>query len=203
MARTPKVVEDRREQLLDAAIRVFARKGFSRATNKDIAHEADVTSGLIYHYFESKEALLQAVLEERSPLGLLRSLSPQVMELPPAQFLPLLVLQVLQLVEGEQFVQIIRVMLPEILHNASALPVAPNVLQQAVNMLAGYLDQQMEQGNLRRLEDNRLAAQALIGSVIGFVLRRQIFLDSQALAYNQEQVANTIADIFLQGLLPD
>ncbi|GHO52743.1 TetR/AcrR family transcriptional regulator [Ktedonobacter robiniae] len=203
MARTPKVVEDRREQLLDAAIRVFARKGFSRATNKDIAHEADVTPGLIYHYFESKEALLQAVLEERSPLSLLRSLPAQVMELPPAQFLPSLVLRVLKIVEGEQFVQIIRVILPELMHNPSILPVAPSVLQRAVNMLAAYLDQQMEQGKLRRVEDSRLAAQTLMGSVIGFVLRRQIFLDSQALAYSQEQVANTIADIFLQGLLPD
>ncbi|GHO66329.1 TetR family transcriptional regulator [Ktedonobacter sp. SOSP1-52] len=203
MARTPKVVEDRREQLLDAAIRVFARKGFSRATNKDIAHEADVTPGLIYHYFESKEALLQAVLEERSPLSLLRSLPAQVMELPPAQFLPSLVLRVLKIVEGEQFVQIIRVILPELMHNPSILPVAPSVLQRAVNTLAAYLDQQMQQGKLRRVEDSRLAAQTLMGSVIGFVLRRQIFLDSQALAYSQEQVANTIADIFLQGLLPD
>jgi AcrR family transcriptional regulator len=202
MARTPKVVEDRREQLLDAAIRVFARKGFSRATNKDIAREADVTPGLIYHYFERKESLLQAVLEERSPLSLLRSLPAQVMELPPTQFLPSLVLQVLKIVEGEQFVQIIRVILPELMHNPSILPVAPSVLQRAVNMLAAYLDQQMEQGKLRRVEDSRLAAQTLMGSVIGFVLRRQIFRDTQALEYSQEQLANTIVDIFLQGLLP-
>lgn len=202
MARTPKVVEDRREQLLDAAIRVFARKGFSRATNKDIAREADVTPGLIYHYFESKEALLQAILEERSPLSLLRSLPAQVMELPPAQFLPSLVLRVLKIVEGEQFVQIIRVILPELMHNPGILPVAPSVLQRAVNMLAAYLDQQMERGKLRRVEDSRLAAQTLLGCVIGFVLRRQIFRDPQALEYSQEQLANIIVDIFLRGLLP-
>lgn len=203
MARTPKVVEDRREQLLDAAMRVFARKGFSRATNKDIAREADVTPGLIYHYFESKEALLQAVLEERSPLGLLRSLPAQMLELPPAQFLPLLVLRVLQFVEGEQFVQIIHVLLPELMHNPEMLPMAPNVLQRAINVLAGYLDHQMEQGRLRHVEDSHLAAQTLVGSVMGFVLRRQIFHDSQALAYSQEQLARTIVDIFLQGVLPD
>jgi AcrR family transcriptional regulator len=47
MPRTPKVVEDRREQIIDAAMRVFAQKGFSGATNKDIAHEAGITPGLI------------------------------------------------------------------------------------------------------------------------------------------------------------
>ncbi|MBV8695756.1 MAG: TetR family transcriptional regulator, partial [Ktedonobacteraceae bacterium] len=46
MARTPRVVEDRREQIIDAAMRVFSQKGFTRATNKDIAHEAGITAGL-------------------------------------------------------------------------------------------------------------------------------------------------------------
>ena len=43
MARTPKVVEDRREQIVQAAMRVFARKGFMRSINKDIAAEAGIT----------------------------------------------------------------------------------------------------------------------------------------------------------------
>ena len=65
MARTPKVVEDRRDQIIDAAMQVFAQKGFTRATNKDIAREAGITPGLIYYYFENKEALLTAILETR------------------------------------------------------------------------------------------------------------------------------------------
>jgi len=68
MARTPKETEDRREQILDSALRVFAHKGFASASNKDIAREAGITTGLIYHYFESKAALLKSLLEERSPL---------------------------------------------------------------------------------------------------------------------------------------
>ncbi len=95
MARTPKVVEDRREQIIDAAMRVFSQKGFARATNKDIAREAGITTGLIYHYFESKEAVLKAIIETRSPLHLVESLPPQLLEQPPAVFLRFLVLQVL------------------------------------------------------------------------------------------------------------
>ena len=82
MARTPKVVEDRREQILESALRVFARKGFARSTNKDIAIEAGITPGLIYHYFESKEALLQAVIEESSPIQSIRSLPPEALAQP-------------------------------------------------------------------------------------------------------------------------
>src|SRR5437868_14307806 len=87
MARTEKVVEDRREQIIDAAMRVFSQKGFTRATNKSIAREAGITPGLIYHYFENKEALLKAIIEGRSPLKLLNSLPPEVLAMPPDTFL--------------------------------------------------------------------------------------------------------------------
>jgi hypothetical protein len=63
MARTPKMTEDRREQIIDAPLRVFAQKGFARATNSEIAREAgNMTPGLIYYYFKSKEDLLKVVL---------------------------------------------------------------------------------------------------------------------------------------------
>src|SRR5579864_1441342 len=104
MARTPKVVEDRREQIIDAAMRVFSEKGFTRATNKDIARAAGITPGLIYYYFESKEDVLKAIAEQRSPLRLASSLPPEVFTLPPEQFLRLLIQQILHIVENENFV---------------------------------------------------------------------------------------------------
>src|ERR1700720_587575 len=107
MARTPKVVEDRREQIIDAAMRIFAQKGFARATNKDIAREAGITPGLIYHYFESKEALLKAIIEGRSPLRFINTLPPQALTLPPEVFLRFMVMQVLSIIEEENFIQLI------------------------------------------------------------------------------------------------
>lgn len=54
---------DRREQLLDVALDLFSRQGFERTTVRDIANAADVTDGLIYRYFASKEELLAEVME--------------------------------------------------------------------------------------------------------------------------------------------
>lgn len=53
-----------KNKLIDAALRTFSRKGFGESTTKDIAKEADVTDGLIYHYFKSKEDLLWAILDK-------------------------------------------------------------------------------------------------------------------------------------------
>src|SRR5260221_3876287 len=55
---------DRRRDLLDAAIRVFARKGFHAARVGDIAEEAGVAHGLLYHYFRSKEDVLETIFRE-------------------------------------------------------------------------------------------------------------------------------------------
>jgi AcrR family transcriptional regulator len=57
-------VEEKRRQILDAAVRVFARKGFHASRVGDIAVEAGVAHGLLYHYFESKDAVLEAVFHE-------------------------------------------------------------------------------------------------------------------------------------------
>ncbi len=54
-------VMDRRRELLDAAVRVFARKGFRAARVGDIAEEAGVAHGLLYHYFKSKDELLETI----------------------------------------------------------------------------------------------------------------------------------------------
>src|SRR5215216_2785066 len=58
--------EERREQILDAALRIFSEKGFAGASIRDIAREVGVTEGLLYHYFESKEQLLDTCWRERT-----------------------------------------------------------------------------------------------------------------------------------------
>lgn len=58
--------EDRRNAVLDAALRVFADAGFRRASLKEVGDEAGVTKGCVYHYFDSKEDLLLALMRERS-----------------------------------------------------------------------------------------------------------------------------------------
>jgi len=201
MARTPKVVEDRREHIIDAAMRVFSQKGFTKATNKDIAREAGITPGLIYYYFESKEALLKAIIETRSPVQLLNSLPQQMFELPPEMFLRFLIQRVLGIVETENFIRLARMLLPEIVHSPEMASMLTAIFQRVLGFLGGFLDEKMQCGELRRI-DVALASQAILGTVMGFVLRRQILQDPAALQYSHEQIAQSVVETVLQGLLP-
>lgn len=63
----PKVTEAhsaaRRQQIIDAAYRCFARKGFHQASMRDIYEEAKLSPGAVYHYFPGKDAIIQASFE--------------------------------------------------------------------------------------------------------------------------------------------
>jgi TetR/AcrR family fatty acid metabolism transcriptional regulator len=56
--------EEKRRQILDAAVRVFARKGYHTCRVGDIAEEAGVAHGLLYHYFDSKEQVLETIFRD-------------------------------------------------------------------------------------------------------------------------------------------
>jgi AcrR family transcriptional regulator len=62
-AQTSKLRAERKAQILQAANRVFSRLGFHAANVSDIAAEAGVSQGTVYHYFDSKEELFMAVFE--------------------------------------------------------------------------------------------------------------------------------------------
>ena len=61
---------DKRRLILDAAIHVFARRGFHSCRVSDVADEAGVAYGLVYHYFRSKEEILNTLFTERWQLML-------------------------------------------------------------------------------------------------------------------------------------
>jgi TetR/AcrR family transcriptional regulator, transcriptional repressor of aconitase len=64
----PRVAESylrsRRRQIMDAAIRCFAREGFHRTTMQDIVRETGLSAGAIYRYFKSKEDIVAAIAAE-------------------------------------------------------------------------------------------------------------------------------------------
>ncbi|MCB0125809.1 MAG: TetR/AcrR family transcriptional regulator [Caldilineaceae bacterium] len=60
--------DERRQQIIQGALQAFSEKGYLGASNKEIAQAAGINSApLIYHYFENKEALFQAVIQECMP----------------------------------------------------------------------------------------------------------------------------------------
>jgi TetR/AcrR family transcriptional regulator, fatty acid metabolism regulator protein len=73
---------DKRRVILDAAVRVFARQGFHTCRVSDIADEAAVAYGLVYHYFKSKDEILDTLFLERWDILLRAIAEVDAQELP-------------------------------------------------------------------------------------------------------------------------
>jgi TetR/AcrR family transcriptional regulator, acrAB operon repressor len=66
MRRTPEQAAATREQLLEAALRVFSKKGYAATTLEEISKEAGFTRGALYWHFQSKAELFAALIQERA-----------------------------------------------------------------------------------------------------------------------------------------
>jgi AcrR family transcriptional regulator len=160
------------------------------------------SASLIYHYFDSKGALLKTILEESSPLHLIRTLKPQMVSQPTEVLLRQVVERILTLTDDVMIQRIIRVSLPELLHNSTISGIGLSAIHEATKFLEEFFEAKMESGELRHV-DPSLAAQTFMGSVMGFIVRRQILRDPMALQYSNEQIEEYVVSATLRGLLPD
>jgi AcrR family transcriptional regulator len=76
---------EKRRQILDAAVRVFARQGFHTCRVSDIADEAGVAYGLVYHYFSSKEQMLDTLFLDRWDVMLAAIAETDASDRPPRE----------------------------------------------------------------------------------------------------------------------
>src|SRR5215472_15706233 len=79
--------DQRRLQLIDTALAVFAEKGLDGATVKDLSEAAGVAQGLLYHYFRSKDELFHAALDRHYFLPELRRITSTEGDRPAAEVL--------------------------------------------------------------------------------------------------------------------
>ena len=189
-------VEDKRRQLLDAAVRVFARKGFHASRVGDIAEEAGVAHGLLYHYFKSKDEVLQAVFQENWSLLVARIESVEETDEPAADQLRHISAIVLR--TWLHLPDVVRVVVQEF-GRSPELAERIGELTLPIDALQRVIARGIESGEFRRDIDPTFAATVVYGSIdellTGWVLGR--------LPAGEEDVAKaeqTLFEVTLRGL---
>lgn len=201
MPRTKKQFEDRRQQIIDGALEVFASKGFEKATNKDIAKAAGIGSpGLIYHYFKDKWDLFQQIVTERTPVIQLLQESESLMDQPPDQVLAHFARTILDTTTNPVTLSLVRLMLGEAMRRPQLAQLVYNTVSSRVlSFIERYLAHQMERGTLRPV-DPRAAARTFMGPLLAYIFIHDLFQLSDPQDLSRETMATTTVDIFLQGL---
>ena len=192
--------EERRRQIISVAARVFADKGYTDATTKDIAAEAGVTHAAIYHYFRDKRALFEAVLVTSSPLSALAAVVQTAgADEEPRAVLTRLTLAMIDRLETSEELPVFQLLMSEALRDPDAAAVARTARRQLMDAVADYLRVQQARGRLRPL-DPELAAQFVLGSLVQCVLRRTVGGDPALRSYTPEQIATAFVEMVLEGL---
>jgi AcrR family transcriptional regulator len=180
--------EARRLQLIDTALDVFAAKGLEAATVKDLSDAAGVAQGLLYHYFPSKEALLEAVLERHYFLPEIRRILSADRHRPAAEVL-------LEVARG--FARMLaenRSVMQLMLREAPSNPLIAKRIERSrrdgVRLLTEYLQSRVAAGELRP-HDSDAAARLLMYGVVAAHLA----------GTPPEPFVPAAVDILLQGLL--
>ena len=186
---------DKPQQIIEAAVRVFARKGYYHSRVADIAREAGIAAGTIYLYFETKDDILvtlfrskmaefvaglrKAIAGENDPVAKVRRLIRMHFEMLEGNPALAEVVQV-ELRQGQKFFR-----------GASAHEVSSYFA-----LLGGVLEEGVAQGRFRPDLPVKVATKALFGAMdqmaTSWVLGKR--------GYRLADTAPAVADIFLQGL---
>ncbi|MBW4471535.1 MAG: TetR/AcrR family transcriptional regulator [Stenomitos rutilans HA7619-LM2] len=194
--------EERRQQIIDGALEVFASKGFEKATNKDIAAAAGIGSpGLIYHYFKDKADLFQQVVEQRMPLlQLLTHDESEIMGKPPREVLTIFAQSFLRVTENPTSIAMVKLLLSEAFRQPAVAEIF-NVIgpSRSISFLTRYLEKQMSIGALKPM-DSRAAARCFIGPMIAYLITREVFLQTDVQQLSTDTMVATTVEIFLKGM---
>ncbi|HTW42163.1 MAG TPA: TetR/AcrR family transcriptional regulator [Solirubrobacteraceae bacterium] len=155
---------DKRRMILQAAVRVFARQGFHACRVSDIADEAGVAYGLVYHYFASKDEVLDTLFLERwnVMLELIREVEGQA--IPVREKLDAIAAFIVDSYRHDP--DLMKVIIVEVTRAANSFGNTHiATIREAYELIGAMITQAQEQGVFKREIDARFAAMAFYGAI--------------------------------------
>jgi AcrR family transcriptional regulator len=192
---------DRRQQIIEAALKVFSTKGFHKATNKDIAQAAGgISPGLIYWYFKDKEDLFFSIIQERVALFTLVQHPEHMLDMPPREGLALIGRTYLSIFRVPGNVALLRMLVGEAIRFPQIAEMFFKVAgRRFLDFISQYLQRQVDLGRLRP-HDTMIAGRSFLGMFVVNIVAREILRQPEAIATPDERIVATAVDIFVSGL---
>ena len=192
--------EARRDAIVEAAIQLFAEKGFRGATTRELARAVGVTEPVLYQHFKTKRELYSAIIEQKAAEGMElteRRLGSYLTGSDDAGFLTASAKLVLERYERDP--SFVRLLLFSALegHELAEL-FQQRQLNCFYDIVSGYLHRRMQDGAFREL-DPYLAARLFMGMISHHGLVRVLFEDRMVRS-SRKVVVDEIVRTFLQGI---
>ncbi len=190
-------VDETRQRILQAAALLFAEQGYARATTRALAAAAGVNEVTLFRHFGNKENLFATVIDEYAASALTSALEMQLSG-DYAQDLLCLGSHFMQILSQRQ--DAVRLMLCEAAHFPEVRQVMAQNPRQLRQMLARYLQQQMELGRVRPLHAEAMA-QAFWGMFFAYGLSLGLLAEPVSPELPTEELVAQFVDIFVHGTI--
>jgi AcrR family transcriptional regulator len=189
-------------EIVEAALSVFAEKGFAAARLDDIAHQAGVSKGALYLYFETKEALFGAVVRTAIAPNLEAiKAAAQAFEGPFADLAPMLLARAALLLQGGRIPAVVKMVIGESRNFPDLARIwHDDVVAPALEVITGVIARAQARGEVRA-GDPRLYAFSLMGPVLMGALFREVFVGDGVSPPDLSALAAQHAQTVLAGLI--
>ena len=191
---------DRKKQILEVATELFGRHGFDGVTTRQIADGAGITEAMVFRHFATKDDLYWEVLSAKSaPDEVKKRLEERLeQDVEPREIFTAIARYVLS--RNMQDPTKSRLLLFSALENHRlSQRFFKTYMSEWYELLAAYIRRQMEEGRFRK-GDPLLAARGFVGMVFHHYLVQELFGGGRYQSYDIEEVAQTMADLWLNGI---
>ena len=193
------LTEARRLQLLEAAVRLCATRGFDAVSVDAIAREAGLAKGTVYLYFPNKQAILDAALQRYSILPETKELLETYRGVHPRDAIPEIVRALWRGLR--QRAELIGIFLREVPLSAENSELFLTRIVYPANLaLADYFRSWIEVGAIRPLPPLMLSG-TLLGSLLSFLLVDDVFGGAKLWPLSDDEITDTVAALVLEGAL--
>src|SRR5215510_14834959 len=165
------LITARRNQILDAATKVFAQKGFHRATIRDVAKEAGVADGTIYNYFDNKTDLVLGILDRLNETSQRAGDFERATHSDPFEWMRDYMIQRSETI-GPQGFEVFQVLISEMLLDEKLRKLyVERIMEPTMAVARKYYDQWIADGVVKPL-DPALAMRVISGTFLGLIVLR-------------------------------
>jgi len=197
--------EDRREQIIEVAVRLFSQRGFRGTTTKEIAVAAGVNEAIIFRHFSTKSELYAAIIDRKANSAAVKALRSALAEAieqsDDRRVFETVAFHMLEFHERDDTAM--RLLLYSALegHEHAEMITRNHILKMSQQM-AEYVKKRMAEGVFRRM-DPMMAVRGFMGIVIGHVMNKKFFLCAGGQAppdITNRQAAAAFTDLFLASM---